>query len=273
MGTTTDDLAVRNSTERRPASLLQRYARPEEANRLPPISARRRPVPPRICWRSAPTAVSHESVQSEDSGGKHYARRNNERRRQRWPALCKTTMSRARRKAPCPPHGDIVSGNLSSAACGISFYAAFPPPLRSLTRGWWCGRGGEHHQSHDRASPTVLPLRVTSISRTERPPRLHELRLRRSMQPRLLVIWSSSRSRPSARWPRDVLRRQTLLVVGHLPARTRLAMVMVCAGFSGERNAMGASASSRILASLTSMGRMMPSSTSTWGCPCRRSRG
>jgi NAD(P)-dependent dehydrogenase (short-subunit alcohol dehydrogenase family) len=34
MGTTTDDLVARTFTERRPASLLQRYAKPEEVANL-----------------------------------------------------------------------------------------------------------------------------------------------------------------------------------------------------------------------------------------------
>src|SRR5262249_1515025 len=60
--------------------------------------------------------------------------------------------------------------------------------------------------------------------------------------------------------------RRRIVVVGHLPARTRLAMVTYLRPASWAMAiASGSDRSSRTLASLTSMGRLMPASTSTLG--------
>src|SRR5689334_15775612 len=64
--------------------------------------------------------------------------------------------------------------------------------------------------------------------------------------------------------PRNIFRRH--VVVGHLPASTRLAMVTYLRPASWAiAIASGSERSSRTLASLTSMGRLMPASTSTLG--------
>src|SRR5882724_5144514 len=64
--------------------------------------------------------------------------------------------------------------------------------------------------------------------------------------------------------PRDDRRR--LVVFNHLPARTRLAIVTYLRPASWAMAiASGSERSSRTLASLTSMGRLMPASTSTFG--------
>src|SRR4029077_864751 len=65
--------------------------------------------------------------------------------------------------------------------------------------------------------------------------------------------------------PRDILRRG-ILVVAHFPASTRLAMVTYLRPASwASAIASGSVRSWRTLASLTSMGRLMPASTSTFG--------
>src|SRR5450631_1765046 len=65
-------------------------------------------------------------------------------------------------------------------------------------------------------------------------------------------------------WPAIYFGRR--VVVGHLPARTRLAMVTYLRPASwAMAMASGSDRSSRTLASLTSMGRLMPASTSTFG--------
>src|SRR5499427_8375532 len=64
--------------------------------------------------------------------------------------------------------------------------------------------------------------------------------------------------------PRNIFRRH--VVVGHFPARTRLAIVTYLRPASWAiAIASGSERSSRTLASFTSMGRLIPASTSTFG--------
>src|SRR5215813_14801618 len=71
------------------------------------------------------------------------------------------------------------------------------------------------------------------------------------------------RARRHAR-PRNIFRRH--VVVSHLPASTRLAIVTYLRPASWAiAIASGSERSSRTLASLTSIGRLMPASTSTFG--------
>src|ERR1700761_8366929 len=97
--------------------------------------------------------------------------------------------------------------------------------------------------------------------------RLHEFRRGAGMQAALVGDQQLFRNGAlgHAR-PRDVLRRRIVVVVAHFPASTRLAMVTYLRPASwASEIASGSERSSRTLASLTSMGRLMPASTSTLG--------
>src|SRR6185312_3072240 len=134
---------------------------------------------------------------------------------------------------------------------------------RNLDRG--AGRRCQHHQPHDRgAAHGLVAARHPDIG-VEALHGLDEFRRRARVQPALVddqkLLGNSSLGHPR---PGNVLQRR--VVVAHLPARTRLAMVTYLRPAScAIAIASGSGRSSRTFASLTSMGRLMPASTSTWG--------
>ena len=113
--------------------------------------------------------------------------------------------------------------------------------------------------------PTVsLPL-VTQTSALKRSTICTNFAEARACRPRLLMMGSSRDTAPVGNTgPGTVFRRRG--VVAHLPARTRLAMVTYLRPASWAiAMASGSERSSRTLASLTSIGRLIPASTSTFG--------
>src|SRR5579883_1224419 len=122
----------------------------------------------------------------------------------------------------------------------------------------------QHHQPHDRrAAHGLAALRHPNIG-VEALDHLHEFRRSPRVKPALVDDWHFAgycAFRNS--WPRSGVGRR---VVAHLPASTRLAMVTYLRPAScAMAIASGSDRSSRTLASLTSMGRLMPASTSTFG--------
>src|SRR5262249_2128003 len=129
------------------------------------------------------------------------------------------------------------------------------------------GPGGriEHQQVQDRGAVDALVTAGDRHVRVEFLDREHELRRRPRMQPLAVDDGEHPHDRPLGR----MLFRPRAGRVGrfvHLPASTRLATVMYLRPASCAWATASASAdSSRTLASFTSMGRLMPASTSTLG--------
>src|SRR5204862_6184856 len=94
---------------------------------------------------------------------------------------------------------------------------------------------------------------------------LHELGRRSRMQAAFVDDQEFAGDRIGRHGRPGVIRGRRV-VVAHLPASTRLAMVTYLRPASWAMAiASGSERSSRTLASLTSMGRLMPASTSTFG--------
>src|SRR4029079_18334471 len=124
---------------------------------------------------------------------------------------------------------------------------------------------GEHHQAHDRgAADAFLTARDLHVG-IEFFDGLHELGRSARVQALLVADFKLARDRLRRSW----LGRCHLLVQAccdHLPVRTRLAMVMYLRPEScAAATASDSGHSSRTLASFTSMGRLIPASTSTLG--------
>src|SRR5579883_144092 len=128
------------------------------------------------------------------------------------------------------------------------------------------GRGGEHHQSHDGCAADSLAAACHPDFGVEAFDGLDEFCGGARMQAALVddqkLFGDGVLGHPR---PGNMLDRR-FVVVAHLPARTRLAMVTYLRPAScAIAIASGSERSSRTLASFTSMGRLMPASTSTFG--------
>src|SRR3954466_5890379 len=128
-----------------------------------------------------------------------------------------------------------------------------------------CSRsGGQHHQSHDRGSADGLvaarhpDLGVEALDHLDEFCRCPRVQAAFVDDEKLFGNRTFRHARP------DFIFGGGL--VAHLPARTRLAMVTYLRPASwAMAMASGSERSSRTLANLTSMGRLMPASTSTFG--------
>src|SRR5436190_18854267 len=127
-------------------------------------------------------------------------------------------------------------------------------------------RRREHHQPHDRGAADGLIAACHPDVGVEALHQLNEFRRGAGVK----APFVDDRKFPGNcaggnTWARLVFRRGNF-VVGHLPARTRLAMVTYLRPASWAMAiASGSERSSRTLASLTSIGRLIPASTSTFG--------
>src|SRR6476661_3999497 len=124
---------------------------------------------------------------------------------------------------------------------------------------------GEHHQPHDRGTADGLAAARHPDFGVEALDHLDEFCGSARVQAALVDDgkFAGQRVRRDT-WPGLVLRRRG--IVAHFPARTRLAMVTYLRPASwAMAMASGSERSSRTLASLTSMGRLIPASTSTFG--------
>src|SRR5689334_5992397 len=127
------------------------------------------------------------------------------------------------------------------------------------------GSGGQHHQSHDRSAAHGFAALCHPDFGVETLDHLHELCGRARMKSALVDDWNlaGNRTRRDGGSWRVIGRR---VLIAHLPASTRLAMVTYFRPASwAMAMASGSDRSSRTLASLTSMGRLIPASTSTFG--------
>src|SRR5262245_26576087 len=142
--------------------------------------------------------------------------------------------------------------------------------LRSgrLDRDGGAGSGGEHHQPHDRIAADGLAAARHPHVGVELFHRLHELGGGARVQALLVADLQHPADGALAR--RQVV-RGTIGGAGglvHLPVSTRLAMVMYLRPEScAAATASVSGHSSRTLASFTSIGRLIPASTSTLGRP------
>src|SRR5450631_3060184 len=124
---------------------------------------------------------------------------------------------------------------------------------------------GQHHQPHNGGAADRLVAFCHPDFGAEALDRLDEFSGSARVQTALVDDgnFPGYRARRDT-WPAINFGRR--VVVGHLPARTRLAMVTYLRPASwAMAMASGSDRSSRTLASLTSMGRLMPASTSTFG--------
>src|SRR5947208_742977 len=127
------------------------------------------------------------------------------------------------------------------------------------------GTCGQHHQSHDRGAADGLAAACHPDLGIEALDHLNEFCGCARVQAAFVDDGKFARHRTlrDARPGIGVGRRS---VVAHLPASTRLAMVTYLRPAScAIAMASGSDRSSRTLASLTSMGRLIPASTSTFG--------
>src|SRR3984957_6409848 len=127
------------------------------------------------------------------------------------------------------------------------------------------GPGGQHHQSHDRGAADGFAAFCHPDFGVEPLDHLHEFCRGACVQTAFVDDGEFARhgARRDTRSD-DVFGRR--VVVAHLPARTRLAMVTYLRPASWAiAMASGSDRSSRTLASLTSMGRLIPARTSTFG--------
>src|SRR5262249_36776663 len=116
----------------------------------------------------------------------------------------------------------------------------------------------KHHQAHDRRAANGLGAATDPDLGVEFLNRLHEFRRRPRMQAFLVDDVHDPRDGPGGgRFGSGS---------GHLPASTRLAIVMYFRPASwAKATASGSGESSRTFASLTSIGKLIPASTSTLG--------
>src|SRR5277367_6351882 len=127
------------------------------------------------------------------------------------------------------------------------------------------GRRRQHHQPHDRGAAHGFAAARHPDLGVEALDHLDELGRSARVQSTLVddEKFAGNSACRHAR-PGDILGRRDVVV--HLPASTRLAMVTYLRPASwAMAMASGSERSSRTLASLTSMGRLMPASTSTLG--------
>src|SRR5580704_15670159 len=127
------------------------------------------------------------------------------------------------------------------------------------------GAGGEHHQPHDRGATHGLMAAGDGHGGVVSFHRLHELGGRARVQ--ALAVDDLEHPHDGGRGRRRLVRgtRRVGRLV-HLPASTRLATVMYLRPASWAwATASARGVSSRTLASLTSIGRLIPASTSTFG--------
>src|SRR5262249_2101524 len=128
------------------------------------------------------------------------------------------------------------------------------------------GTGRKHHQSHDRGSADDLMSALDFHLGVELLHRLHELRRGARVQP--FFIADLQHAGNGRRVRRIMAGRKLAGRFGHLPGRTRLAMVMYLRPESWAAATASVSGhSSLTLASFTSIGRLMPARTSTFGRP------
>src|SRR3954447_4251388 len=129
-------------------------------------------------------------------------------------------------------------------------------------RGAWSR--GQHHQAHDRGAAHGLAATRHPDFRVEALDRLNEFGRSARVQAALVDDGKFAGDRAGRHTRPDFVPGRGL--VAHLPARTRLAMVTYLRPASWAMAIASASGrSSRTLASLTSMGRLIPASTSTLG--------
>src|SRR3984885_13250070 len=127
------------------------------------------------------------------------------------------------------------------------------------------GARRQHHQPHDGSAADRLAAARHPDFGIEAFDQLNEFRRGARVKSALVDDRNFPGQRPRRdAWPGIVFGRR--VVVAHLPARTRLAMVTYLRPAScAIAMASGSDRSSRTLASLTSMGRLIPASTSTFG--------
>src|ERR1700722_14957504 len=123
----------------------------------------------------------------------------------------------------------------------------------------------QHHQAHDGSAANSLAAARHPDFGVEALDQLNEFRRGARVKSALVDDGNFPGQRTwRDAWPGIVFGRR--VVVAHLPARTRLAMVTYLRPAScAMAMASGSDRSSRTLASLTSIGRLMPASTSTFG--------
>src|SRR5262249_56012608 len=129
-----------------------------------------------------------------------------------------------------------------------------------------CGR--QDQQAHDRGAAGRLVGAHHLHLGVELFHGLHELGRRARVQPLLVADFQHADDRRAVRARRDGGGLAVAVGLAHLPLRTRLAMVMYLRPESWAAATASVSGHSpRTLASLTSMGRLMPARTSTLGRP------
>src|SRR5262249_1843202 len=130
------------------------------------------------------------------------------------------------------------------------------------------GPGRQHHQPHDRGAADDLVTALHLHLGIEFFHRLHEFRRGARVQALLVADFEYADDQRRVRGMiggRDASHAGGL---AHVPVRTRLAMVMYLRPDSWAAATASVSGhSSRTLASFTSMGRLMPARTSTFGRP------
>src|SRR5215831_13116552 len=128
---------------------------------------------------------------------------------------------------------------------------------------------GEHHQSHDRGAADGLTASGHPHLCVEALDCLNEFGGRARMQAALVddqKLFGNSSLGYACPGRGTGITSERRVVLAHLPASTRLAMVTYLRPASWAiAIASGSERSSRTLASFTSMGRLMPASTSTFG--------
>src|SRR5450756_1439737 len=162
--------------------------------------------------------------------------------------------------------------------CSCAFFVKLPGDQfgdridGGLRLGADCGDGDgcsgtrrQHHQPHDRGAADGLAAFGHPNFGVEALDHLNEFCRRARVQAALVDDGEFAGYRAGRdAWPGIGFRRRS--VVAHLPARTRLAMVTYLRPASWAiAMASGSERSSRTFASLTSMGRLIPASTSTFG--------
>src|SRR5262249_15763597 len=126
------------------------------------------------------------------------------------------------------------------------------------------GRGGEHHQAHDRVAADALVAARHAHLRVELLDRLHEFRRSARVQAFPVDDLDVTGAGVGRRAPTGAF--EALTGVAHFPLSTRLATVMYLRPAScASTTACARGWSPRTLASFTSMGRLMPAMTSTFG--------
>src|SRR2546430_1597377 len=138
-------------------------------------------------------------------------------------------------------------------------------PAGCLNRDGRAGAGREHHQSHDRGAADALGAPQDPDLGIELLDGLHEFGRGARVQSLLVADFENTHDSVFATCRARLIIGSAVRVT-HLPVRTRLAMVTYLRPASwAAATASWSGHSSRILASLTSIGRLMPARTSTLG--------